>query len=249
MPLKWPRYRSSLVTPVAHVIIIHKLLHLVIPHLLLRNAVPVSSSARLIQLPIHHLPPSRPESPHSPNDDTTRRGNHTNSRKQPPVTNRTDQRLGNDSSHAREDVPHKVVHGDAVGCLFGHELREHGRRHGEDEHRADAEEEIRDQGHEPEDALFDGPAVPDQGGGIEEGGDPGVLAHAVFGSVHQLALFVVAAGTLGFPRHDGIRPSAAEEGSEDVADGVGNVGQADDVGGEVVGRLGEGCLQRDVEEV
>ena len=54
---------------------------------------------------------------------------------------------------------------------------------------------------------------------------------------------------LGLSGHDPIRPSATEEGSEDVADGVGNVGYADESGGEVVGRLGEGRLERDVEEI
>lgn len=105
-----------------------------------------------------------------------------------------------------------------MGGPFGHELGEHGGRHGEEEHGADAEEEVCNQGHHPEHSPLGRPAVPDQRGGVEEGGDPGVLAHAVFGPIHQLALFVVAAGTSGFSRHDLVGPFAADEGCGDVAD-------------------------------
>ena len=209
----------------------------------------VNFSPSLTKLPIHRLPPPRSEPPHRPNDHATRHRNNTHPREQPAVPNRTDQRLRNDGSHTGEDVPHEIIHRDAVGCLFGHELRQHSRRHGEDEHGADAEEEVCDQGHEPENSLFGRPAVPDEGSGVEEGGDPGVLPHSVLGSVHQFALFVVAACTLGFSGHDLIRPSATEEGSEDVADGVGDVCYADESGGEVVGRFGECGLKRDIEEI
>lgn len=103
--------------------------------------------------------------------------------------------------------------------------------------------------HGPYDALVCGPAVPDQSGGIEEGGDPGVFAHAVFGAVDELAGVVVAVGAPGFAGHDGVGPSAAEEGGEDVADGAGDVGQADLDGAEIVGWFGEGGFQADVQEV
>ena len=192
---------------------------------------------------------SRTESPHRPNDNTARRGDDTDPCEQPAVANGVEQRLRDDGAHAGEDVPDEVVHRDAVGCLLGHELRQHGRRHAEDEHRADAEEEVRNQRHEPEDALFGRPPVPDERGRVQEGGDPGVLAHPVFGYVHQVALFVLPVCTLGFSGHDPVRPLAAEEGSEDVADGVGDVTQADEGFGEIVGRIGEGGLKGDIEEI
>ena len=192
--------------------------------LLVQDRVCQSTSPFLVQLPIHHLPPSRPESPHGPNHNATRRRNDTHPGKQPPVANRVDQRLRNDSAHASEHVPYKIVHRNAVGGLLGHELGEHGQGHGEDEHGADAVEEVGNHGDQPEDALLGRPAVPDECARIQEGADPGVLAHAVFGPVHQFSVFVVAAGTLGFSRHDLVRPFAAEDGSEDVADGVGDVG-------------------------
>ena len=184
----------------------------------------------------------RPEPPHGPHDNATRRSNDTYPREQPPVANRIYQRLRNDGSHAREDVPHKVVHRDAVGGLFGHELGQHGRGHGEDKHGADAEEEVRNQGDEPEHSLLGGPAVPDECGRIEEGGDPGVLAHPVFGPVHQLAVLIIAASALGFSCHDLVSPFAAKEGSGNVADGVGYVGQADDRGGVAIGWRGKNDL-------
>lgn len=187
--------------------------------------------------------------PHGPNNSTTAHSNDPNPREQPAIPNGADKRLRDHRTNAREDVPYEIIDRDAAGRFLGHELRQHGRRHREDKHGADAEEEVGDEGHEPEDALFGRPAVPDQCGGVEEGGNPGVLAHAVFGSVHQLSFFVVAARSLCFARHDGVGPSAAEEGGEDVADAVGDVGQADDGGGEVVGRFGEGGFEGDVEEV
>ena len=216
---------------------------------LLRDLALAHHSPSLTKLPIHRLPPPRSEPPHRPNDHATRHRNDSHPREQPAVANGTDERLRNDGSHTGEDVPHEIIHRDAVGRLFGHKLRQHGRRHGEDEHGADAEEEVCDQGHEPENSLFGRPAVPDEGGGVEERGDPGVLPHSVLGSVHQFALFVVTACTLGLSGHDPIRPSATEEGSEDIADGVGNVCYADENGGEVVGRLREGRLERNVEEI
>ncbi len=157
--------------------------------------------------------------------------------------------MRNHNTNTRKDVPDEVADGDSTRCLFRHELRQHGRCHCEDEHGADAEEEIGDEGHEPEDATLGGPAVPDQRCRVEESGDPGVFSHAVFGSVHQFALFIVSSCFLRFALHDRVGPFAAEEGGEHVADAVGDVGQADDVGGEVVGRFREGGLEGDVEEV
>ncbi len=60
---------------------------------------------------------------------------------------------------------------------------------------------------------------------------------------------VVAARALGFACHDGVGPFAAEDGTDHIAEGVGDVSEADEGGGEVVGRLGESGLEGDVEEV
>ena len=177
-----------------------------------------SHSPLLIQRLIHRLPPLGPEPPHRPDNNAARHGDDAHARKQPPITNSVDQRLRDDGPDAGKDVADEVVDGDAVGGALGHEFRQHGRGHGEDEHGADAEEEVGDQGHEPEDAPLRRPAVPDQRGRVQECRDPGVFAHPVFGSVEQLALVVVAARALGFARHDVVGPFAAEEGGEEVAD-------------------------------
>ena len=145
---------------------------------------PLHPSPFLVQLPIHLLPPPRPKPLHRPNDDAAPHRNHPHAGEQPAVSDGVDERLRDDGAHAREDVAHEVVDRDAVGRLFGHEFRQHRRRHGEDEHGADAEEEVCDQGHEPEDAPLRRPAVPDQRGWVQEGGDPGVFPHPVLGDVH-----------------------------------------------------------------
>ena len=183
---------------------------------------PVSSL--LIQLPIHPLPPPGPEPPHRPNDNAAPHGNDARAGEQPAVPDDIDKRLRDDGADAGKDVAHKVVDRDAVGRLLGHKLRQHRRGHGEDEHGADAEEEVCDERHEPEDAPLRRPAVPDQRGGVQEGGDPGVLPHPVFGDVHEFAAGVAAVGALGFAGHDDVGPFAADEGGGDVADRVGDVG-------------------------
>lgn len=97
------------------------------------------------QLRIHTRPPPRPKPSHGPHDRTARGRNDPQSRKQPAVPNGIQQRLRNHPAHAGEDISHKVIHRHAGGCLLGHELRQHGRHHGEDEHAADAEEEVGDE--------------------------------------------------------------------------------------------------------
>ena len=104
-------------------------------------------------------------------------------------------------------------------------------------------------GDDPENAFFGRPAVPDQSGRIQECGHPGIFSHAVFGTVDQLAVLVVAACAGGLAGHYGISPFAAEETRAEVADGVWDVGQADDDGGEVVRGFGKGALEADVEDV
>ena len=60
---------------------------------------------------------------------------------------------------------------------------------------------------------------------------------------------VVAACSAGFAGHDHVCPAAAEEAGEEVADGVGNVAQADYDDAEIVGGAREGVLEGDVEEI
>ncbi len=192
------------------------------------------------QLPIHIDPPPRPEPPHRPYHNAARHRDDTNAGEKPAVADDANKRLRNHGAHKGENVADEIADGDSTRCLLWHEFRQHG---------TDAEEEIGDERYEPEDATVGRPTVPDQSCRVEKGGYPGVFAHAVFRSVHQFPLVVVASRLLGFARHDGVGPLPAEEGGEDVADAVGDVGQADDGGGEAVGSLGEGGLQGDVEEV
>lgn len=99
------------------------------------------------------------------------------------------------------------------------------------------------------DVILRRPAVEDQRGWVEDGGEPGVFAHAVFRAEDEFAVGVIAAGFAGFAVHDGVDPAAAEERGEQVASGVGDVEQADDEGGVVVWGGGEGRLDADVEDV
>lgn len=62
-------------------------------------------------------------------------------------------------------------------------------------------------------------------------------------------MLVVAVRFLGLARHDFVDPAAAEDGSEEIAQGAGDIQEAEDEGREVVRGLGEGGLQGDVEEV
>lgn len=144
----------------------------------------LSSSFLSPQFSIHSLPPLWPKPPHSPDNHTAARCDNPNTREKPAVPDRTYERLRDHCSPAREDIPHEIVERDAVRRFPWHELGQHGRRHGENEHGTDAKEEIGHQGDEPEDALLRRPAVPDQRGRVEEGCDPGVFAHAIFGPVH-----------------------------------------------------------------
>ncbi len=163
------------------------------------------------QLPIHIDPPPRPEPPHRPYNNTARHRDDTNAGEKPAVADDANKRLRNHGAHKRKDVADEIADGDSTRCFFRHEFRQHRRRHGEDEHGTDAEEEIGDERYKPEDATVGRPTVPDQSCRVEEGGDPGVFAHAVFGSVHQFPLVVVASRLLGFARHDGVGPLPAEE--------------------------------------
>ena len=181
-------------------------------------------SSLLVELPIHLLPPAGPEPPHRPHDGAAPHRDDARPGEEPAVADGVDERLRDDGAHAGEDVAHKIVDRDAVGRLFGHELGQHRRRHGEDEHGPDAEEEVGHERHGPDDALFRRPPVPDQRGRVQEGGHPGVFPHPVFGDVHQFAALVAAVGALGFAGHDGVGPLAADEGGGDVADRVGDVG-------------------------
>ena len=83
--------------------------------------------------------------PHSPHYKTTRRRNNPQPREQPAIPYSIQKRLRDDAPNTGEDIPHKVVQRDAGRRFLGHEFREHGRDHGEDEHTTDAEKEVGDQ--------------------------------------------------------------------------------------------------------
>ena len=137
----------------------------------------------MIQSLIHLHPPPRSKPPHRPNNHTTRRSNNPHPRKQPPIPNSTYERLRHHSSNTRKDIPDEIIRRNAMAGFLRHEFRQHGRRHRKYEHGADTIEEIGEQWHEPEYSFLRRPTVPDEGGGVQECCDPGVLSHAVFGDV------------------------------------------------------------------
>lgn len=98
----------------------------------------------------------------------------------------------------------------------------------------------------PENVGLRRPAIPYQGGRVQDRGDPCILPHAVLGLIHQLAVRVVPAGFSRFACHDAVGPPAAEKAGEDIAKGAGDVGQTYGNGGEIVWRFGEGRLDADV---
>ena len=82
---------------------------------------------------------------HRPHDDAARHRKDPQAGEEPAIPDGVEQRLGDDPADAGEDVAHEVVDRHAGGGFLGHELRQHGRRHAEDEHAADAEEEVGDE--------------------------------------------------------------------------------------------------------
>jgi len=102
---------------------------------------------------------------------------------------------------------------------------------------------------DPEDAILCCPAVPDQGAGVEECSNPCVFSHSILWPVDQLTLCIVSSCLLGFPGHDCVGPPASEQTGKEVADGIRDIGQADDDGREVVGWFGEGGFKTDVQHI
>lgn len=98
---------------------------------------------------------------------------------------------------------------------------------------------------DPYDCLLRCPSVPEQSTREESNGQPGIFAHPVFGSGHERAFFVVAAGIAGFAGHDVVGPFPAKDGSNDQTEGEGEIQQTDDEGGVVVGRGRKGLLNAD----
>src|SRR5712664_876988 len=86
------------------------------------------------------------------------------------------------------------------------------------------------------------PPIPDQGGRIEKSAKPRILPHPVFGTVNELALFIVPIGLLGLALHDVVHPSAPEQAGEDVSERTGKVQQTDYEGGVAVGGFSKGLL-------
>ena len=71
---------------------------------------------------------------HSPDHETTRQCPDTQDGEDPAIPNGLDHWRRNENAHARENVSHEIVDGDASGRFPGHEFGEHGSGHGEDEH-------------------------------------------------------------------------------------------------------------------
>ena len=100
------------------------------------------SSPLFIQRPTHRHPPTRTILPHGPHHRTARHSNDTNTREKPAVTNRAEERFGDKSADAGDDVADEIVGGDAGGGFSRHEFGQHRGCHAEDEHGPDAEEEV-----------------------------------------------------------------------------------------------------------
>ena len=215
----------------------------------LRRQPSSSSSPTSSQLPNHPLPPPRSKSPHGPNDNQTSSSEESDDSEEPAITDGLDERLRQDGAAGGENVAEEVVDGDAGAGATGHEFGEHGGGHGEDEHGADAEEEVADQGDEPERVAVRRPAVPQQGPRVHDCGDPCVLPHPVLRLVGQLAVGEVPARAAGLARHDPVRPAAAEHRCQQVPDAGGDVEQADDDAGVGVRRGGEGGFEGYVQYV
>lgn len=81
--------------------------------------------------------------------------------------------------------------------------------------------------HHAVDVGFRRPAIPDQGGRVQECRDPCILPHAVLGLIHQLAVCVVPSGFSRFACHDDVGPPTAEETGEEITHGARNVGETD----------------------
>jgi hypothetical protein len=204
----------------------------------------------LPQLLHHPGPPPPAPDPHRPQRSTPgEQAPEPQNRHQPAIPEFRDRGIRHDRAREAEYVSHKVVQRDAAGGSLGHELGQHGIDEGEDEHAADAEEEVRDHGERNGGVEVRGPAVSDEADGIQDGGEPCVFAHAVFGAEHEFAAVVVAAGFARLAVHDAVDPAAAEQRGEQVAGGVGDVEQADDEGRVGVGWLREGGLDGYVEDV
>lgn len=53
-----------------------------------------------------------------------------------------DDRGGDDTANAGNYIPYEIVHSDTRRGPFGHKLSEHSRRHAENDHGSDTEEEV-----------------------------------------------------------------------------------------------------------
>jgi len=200
---------------------------------------------------LHHLhSPLRSPPPHRPDNRTpTGQTPQPENRHNPPIANRPNDRLRDHGTRKRKDVPHEVVDGDARRCALRHELGKHGGHQGEDEHGADAEEEVGDHGDGPDNAFLYRPTVTYQRAGPEKGSNPCVFLHAVFRSEHEFAMVVVAPLLARLAMHNLVYPSPPKDGSEEVADGAGDVEKTHDEGRKVVRVFGETGLDAYVEGV
>lgn len=112
---------------------------------------------------------------HGPNGQAASdQGNDTQSREEPAISNRNDERFRHDRADAGEDIPHKVVQCDSVRGLSGHEFREHRGDESEYQHASDAEEEVGDHGDREVDVVMSGPAVGEECTWEKESSQPGI---------------------------------------------------------------------------
>lgn len=101
---------------------------------------PLANPSR--HLPIHLDPPHRTKAFHGPNGRATSHREQGRARKKPTVADGREERFGHHDPDASDDVADAVVERDPGRGVAGHELGEHGDDGAEDEHVADAEEEV-----------------------------------------------------------------------------------------------------------
>lgn len=91
---------------------------------------------------VHGFSPARTKYSHQENDRAACEADQSKNGEKPPIADAIDNGRCDERANAGEDVSHEIVEGHAFGRFLGHELCQHGGHHTEDEHRADAEEEV-----------------------------------------------------------------------------------------------------------
>lgn len=104
-------------------------------------------------------------------------------------------------------------------------------------HGRSSKKEASDGRDDEDDSVIECPSVHQQPERIHGVGQPHVLSEAVLWQVDEFSIFIIAICLDGLLGHDSVDPSAAEDGSNEIAQTGGEVEQADDDLAVVVRRL------------